>query len=66
MKIALLGFGTVGSGVYEILQEKKQAGLQDLFVTRALVKEINSGMPDFATENFADIANVIRSIPSSK
>ena len=57
MKIALLGFGTVGSGVYEILQEKKQAGLQDLFVTRALVKEINSGMPDFATENFSDIAN---------
>ena len=57
MKIALLGFGTVGSGVYEILQEKKQAGLQDLSVTRALVKEINSEMPDFATENFADIAN---------
>ncbi len=57
MKIALLGFGTVGSGVYEILQDKKQAGVHKLSVTRALVKEINTGMPDFVTEDFADIAN---------
>lgn len=40
MKIGLLGFGTVGSGVYEIINDNFISLLDSLEITKILVKMI--------------------------
>lgn len=50
MNIALLGFGVVGSGVYEWCRERS-----DLHVTRVLVRSHKPAVADIATRDFNDI-----------
>ena len=51
MKIALLGFGTVGKGAYDAA---KRAGIE---VKRVLVRSPRIGMEDIVTSDFSDILN---------
>lgn len=52
MQIGLLGFGTVGRGVYEII-----AGREDMTVARVLCRR-DLKLPDaVVTHNFEDILN---------
>ena len=66
MKIGLLGLGTVGSGVYEIINQKRgnyfAQSKDEAVITKILVrdphKERNIDIPsDILTENFEDILN---------
>lgn len=41
MKIGLLGFGTVGSGVYEIISDSKNCIMKDLEVSKILIRDKN-------------------------
>ena len=50
MNIALLGFGVVGSGVYEWCRER-----EDLKVTRVLVRSPKPAVADISTHDFNDI-----------
>ena len=50
MNIALLGFGVVGSGVYEWCR-----GCEDLHVRRVLVRSEKPQIADIATHDFEDI-----------
>ena len=50
MKIAILGFGTVGSGVYEIAK-----ALKNIEVKKVLEKDLNK--IDIATDNYDEIIN---------
>ena len=50
MNIALLGFGVVGSGVYEWCR-----GREDLHVRRVLVRSEKPQIADIATHDFEDI-----------
>ena len=50
MNIALLGFGVVGSGVYEWCRER-----EDLHVTRVLVRSPKPAVADISTTDFNDI-----------
>lgn len=52
MKVAILGFGTVGSGAYETIQSA--AGIE---VTRILDRRKTPGFEDILTENIDDILN---------
>ena len=50
MNIALLGFGVVGSGVYEWCRDRA-----DLHVTRVLVRSPKPAVADISTTDFNDI-----------
>ena len=50
MNIALLGFGVVGSGVYEWCRDR-----EDLHVRRVLVRSEKPQIADIATHDFEDI-----------
>lgn len=52
MNIALLGFGVVGSGVYEWCR-----GREDLHVTRVLVRSPKPAVADISTTDFNDIVS---------
>ncbi|NCB31791.1 MAG: homoserine dehydrogenase, partial [Clostridia bacterium] len=55
MKIALLGFGVVGSGAYKIMAGQPECGVS---VKRALVRTMRPGpVEGFLTTNMADILN---------
>lgn len=56
MKIGLLGCGTVGSGVYEIISNgKNKKFLKDLEVVKILVKDQSEVTMDIMTTNPADV-----------
>jgi homoserine dehydrogenase len=56
MKIGLLGCGTVGSGVYEIIsQGENKKFLKDLEVVKILVKDQSEVTMDLMTTNPADV-----------
>lgn len=66
IKIALLGFGTVGQGVFQILTEKKEEfrlafGI-DIEVSGILIRDVNKPRPVpsdlFITDRFEDIASI--------
>ena len=50
MNLALLGFGVVGSGVYEWCRDR-----EDLHVTRVLVRSPKPAVADISTTDFNDI-----------
>ena len=52
MNIALLGFGVVGGGVWELCRERK-----DLNVTRVLLRSDKPEVAHIATRSFEDILN---------
>ena len=55
MKVGMLGWGVVGSGVKKILDEGKTEAGSDLQLTRILVKEISEGMDARFTECADDV-----------
>jgi len=66
VKIALLGFGNVGTGVWKILEENKKEIMKrshyDIEVAKILVKDINKKRDivvskEILTDNFNDIIN---------
>jgi len=57
MKIGLLGFGTVGKGTYEILQQVKSQQLEGIEVKRILDITIQPGYEDIMTTRLEDILN---------
>ena len=65
IKIAIMGAGTVGGGVYKLLQMRKDDMVQrvgaDIEITKILVKSIPETRKDvdasLLTENFEDIIN---------
>ena len=52
MKIGLLGYGTVGQGVYTLVQERS-----DMAVTKVLCRSEKPGLEDVACYDYADILN---------
>ena len=52
MNLALLGFGVVGSGVYEWCRDR-----EDLHVTRVLVRSPKPAVADISTTDFNDIVS---------
>lgn len=52
MKIAILGYGVVGSGAYEILR-----AIDGVEVKRVLTRRPNAMLGDIATQNYEDILN---------
>ena len=52
MNLALLGFGVVGSGVYEWCRDR-----EDLNVTRVLVRSPKPAVADISTTDFNDIVS---------
>ncbi|MEG0314681.1 MAG: homoserine dehydrogenase [Erysipelotrichaceae bacterium] len=57
MKIGLLGFGTVGSGVYEIITNSTNKYLNDVSVKTVLVKDEIEKTMDIMTLDINDILN---------
>lgn len=57
MKIGLLGFGTIGSGVYEIISTNKNKYLSDIEVVKVLVKDEFEKTREFMTLDINDILN---------
>ncbi|MDL2276448.1 homoserine dehydrogenase [Breznakia sp. OttesenSCG-928-G09] len=55
MKIAILGYGTIGSGVYEIIKNYASKALQDIEVTKILDLPQNKGKLDIITSDINDI-----------
>lgn len=55
MKIGLLGFGTVGSGVYEIINDNFISLLDSLEITKILVKSDNDLSLDIMTTSIDEI-----------
>ena len=55
MNIAILGFGTIGSGVYEIIEQKKSSFLTDKHVTKVLDLPINKDKLSIITSDINDI-----------
>lgn len=55
MNVAILGFGTIGSGVYEIIKEAKTDLLKDMIVTRILDLPQNKDKLDIITSDINDI-----------
>lgn len=57
MKIAILGFGTVGKGLVEMIEANK--GKRDIEITSILVRDINKYKPskyeDIITDNIEDV-----------
>lgn len=57
MKIGLLGFGTVGSGVYEILKSSSTCFFNNIEVKKILVKDEKDKIMDIITTNAEEILN---------
>lgn len=57
MKIALLGFGTVGSGVYEIINSNSTSFLIPINIKKILVKNISDYFFDIMTTDIDEIIN---------
>lgn len=57
MKIGLLGFGTVGSGVYEIIKSRPTCFFNDIEVKKILVKNEKNKVMDIITTNADEILN---------
>lgn len=57
MKIAILGYGTIGSGVYEIIQKYKAKYSYDLKVVKIFDLPQNEDKLDIITSNIDDIIN---------
>ncbi|TDW16616.1 homoserine dehydrogenase [Breznakia blatticola] len=55
MKIAILGFGTIGTGVYEIISTYKAKSLADVEVVKVLDLPQNKDKLDIITDNYDDI-----------
>lgn len=55
MNVAILGFGTIGSGVYEIITDSKSSFLKDVTVTRVLDLPQNKDKLDIITSDINDI-----------
>lgn len=55
MKVGLLGFGTVGSGVYEIIKSKPTCFFDDIDVKKILVKDEKDKVLDIITTNVDEI-----------
>lgn len=55
MKIAILGYGTIGTGVYEIIQQYTASDLQDLEVVKVLDLPQNKDKLDIITSDINDI-----------
>lgn len=57
MKIGLLGFGTVGSGVYEIVKSSPTCFFNDIEVKKILVKDEKDKVMDIITTDAEEILN---------
>lgn len=57
MKIAILGFGTIGSGVYEIIEAHQSKALQDMEVIKVLDLPQNKDKLAIITSDINDILN---------
>lgn len=57
MKIAILGYGTIGSGVYEIIKNYPAEALQDLEVVSILDLPQNKDKASIITSDIGDIIN---------
>ncbi|NBK97314.1 MAG: homoserine dehydrogenase, partial [Erysipelotrichia bacterium] len=55
MNVAILGFGTIGSGVYEIIKNYHSSFLNDVHVTRVLDLPQNKDKLDIITSDINDI-----------
>ena len=55
MNVAILGFGTIGSGVYEIIVNSKNSTLSDVNVTRVLDLPQNKDKLNIITSDINDI-----------
>ena len=55
MNIGILGFGTVGSGVYEIIKNSRSSFLNEVQVVKILDLPQNKGKLDIITSNIEDI-----------
>lgn len=56
MKIAILGFGTIGSGVYEIIENMPSASLKNSKVVKVLDLPQNKDKLDIITSDIKDIS----------
>ena len=57
MKIGLLGFGTVGSGVYEIVKSSPTCFFNDIEIKKILVKDEKDKVMDIITTDAEEILN---------
>lgn len=57
MNIAILGFGTIGSGVYEIIESKKSSYLYNTHVVKVLDLPQNKDKLNIITSDINDIVN---------
>lgn len=57
MNIAILGFGTIGSGVYEIIESKKSSYLYNTHVVKVLDLPQNKDKLSIITSDINDIVN---------
>lgn len=57
MKIAILGYGTVGQGVYDIIQQAKTEEIQGLSVKAILIRKNKERLLPIMTYHFNDILN---------
>lgn len=57
MKIAILGFGTVGSGVYEIIKNSNSPMLKIFEISKILVRNKNKITSSLMTDNYDEIIN---------
>ena len=57
MKIGLLGFGTVGSGVYEIIEESKNSIIKNLEISKIFIRNKNKINKSNMTTNIDEILN---------
>lgn len=55
MKIGILGFGTVGSGVYEILTESKNSMLKNIEISKIFIRNKNKLSKSNMTLNIDDV-----------
>lgn len=57
MKIAILGFGTVGTGVYEIIKNSNSPILRIFEISKILVRNKNKITSSLMTDNYDEIIN---------
>lgn len=57
MNIAILGFGIVGSGVYEIINNSKTKYTTNLSVKKILVRSKDKIINDIMTDDYDEIVN---------
>ncbi len=55
MKIAILGFGTVGTGVYEIIKNSNASIIKNFEITKILVRNKNKITSPIMTDNYDEI-----------